>query len=53
MNIPTEEELMTVDKVVFPENIEHNSSDVINQAQIFISSSIILHQFEIEGIHVQ
>ena len=48
--MPTEEELMTIDGVTFPEEVEHNSSDVINQAQIFIPSSIILHQFEIEGI---
>ena len=50
MKLPTEDELMTVDKVTFPEEVEHNSSDVINQAQICIPSSIILHQFEIEGI---
>ena len=50
MKLPTEEELMTVDEVTFPEEVEQNSSDVINQAQIFIPSSIILRQFEIEGI---
>ena len=50
MKLSTEEELMTVDKLVFPEEVEQNNSDVINQAQIFIPSSIILHQFEMEGI---
>ena len=44
----TEEE--AVDEVVFPEEVEHNSSDVINQAQIFIPGSVILRQFKIEGI---
>ena len=43
---------MTFDDVVFPEEFEivSNSTDVINQAQIIIPGSIILHQFEIEGI---
>ena len=41
---------MTVDEVVFPEEIVPNNTDVINQAQIVIPSSIILHQFEMEGI---
>ena len=48
VKLPTEEE--AVDEVVFPEEVEHNSSDVINQAQIFIPGSVILHQFKIEGI---
>ena len=49
VKLPTEEEV--VDEVVFPEEVEHSSSsDVINQAQIFIPGSVILHQFKIEGI---
>ena len=52
MKLPTEEELMTFDEVVFPEEVIHNSTDVINQAQIFIPSSVILRQFEMEGIQL-
>ena len=50
MKLPTEEELMTFDDVVFPEEIVPNSTNIIDQAQIFIPGSIILHQFEMEGI---
>ena len=40
---------MTVEEVVFPEEMQLSTNSIISQAQIFIPSSIILHQFEIEG----
>ena len=50
VKLPTNEELMTVDDVVFPEETKPTTtSSVINQAQVTIPGSVILHQFEIEG----
>jgi len=50
VKLPTKEELMKIDDVVFPEEINSNSSIITSQAQVTIPGSIILHQFEIEGI---
>ena len=49
VKLPTKEELMTIDDVVFPEKATNN---VTNQAQVTIPGSILLRQFEIEGIAV-
>ena len=49
VKLPTEEELMVIDNVVFPEEDELNSSNVISQAQVIIPGSIVLHQFETAG----
>ena len=49
--LPTKEDLMIVDEVVFPE-AELNTNNVISQAQISIPGSIILRQFEKEGMAV-
>ena len=49
VKLPTKEDLMIVDEVVFPE-AELNTNNVISQAEISIPGSIILRQFEKEGI---
>ena len=51
MKLPTSEELMAIDDVVFPEEVKltNDIDDIINQARVTIPGSIILHQFEMEG----
>ena len=49
VKLPTIEELMKIDDVVFPEETNLNSSIITSQAQVTIPGSIILHQFEIKG----
>ena len=51
VKLPTKEDLMIVDEVVFPE-AELNTNNVISQAQITIPGSIILSQLEKEGMAV-
>lgn len=53
VKLPTTEELMTIDDVVFPEKANLASNDIINQAQVTIPGSIILRQFEKEGTAAQ
>ena len=50
VKLPTEEELMTIDDVVFPEGAKITNNNLINEALVIIPSSIILHQFKIKGI---
>ena len=49
VKLPTKEELMTIDDVVFPEEAKLTTNNVVNQAQVTIPGSIILRRFEIEG----
>lgn len=51
VKLTTEEDLIITKHVTFSEEAELvNSDDIISKAQVIIPSSIILHQFEIEGI---
>ena len=53
VKLPTKEDLMTLDNVVFPEEDELSiNNSFINNAQIIIPSLIILHQYEIEGMYM-
>lgn len=48
VKLPTKEDLMTINDVVFPEETRI-ATNIINQAKITIPSSIVLRQFDIEG----
>lgn len=51
--LPTEEELMTIDDVVFSEEAKITNNNFISKALVIIPSSIILHQFKIKGMYIQ
>ena len=50
VKLPTKEELMRIDDVVFPEEAKITNNDFISKALVIIPSSIILHQFKITGM---
>ena len=52
VKLPTEEELMTIDDVVFPEGAKINNTHFISKALVIIPSSIILYQFKIKGTYI-
>ena len=52
VKLPTEEELMTIDDVVFPEGAKITNTHFISKALVIIPSSIILYQFKIKGTYI-